>query len=398
MNSDRSAYPPAVVLGLGATAIAVGRILGRRGVSVYGADVDKGTPGRFSKHIRRPPFGYFADGERLVQGLVEFARGRGDRPVLLATSDAYIEFLGRHAGALRLHYSFQSFYQPELADPFLNKRSFYRLCLGRGIAIPRFMEFGGDDSPEDILHAIGLPLIVKPALIHRWKRRLRGQKVVLVESPEELRRLLREQADLFRASLIQEVVPGPEDNLYIYKGYFEERTGRCMAEFVGRKIRQCPPDFGSASFAVAVENEDVRRISRDFLESCGFRGLCGAEYKFDPRDSSYKMIEVNIRPQIWEDLTRVSGPEIVWAAYCDLTGLPVDLPHGQVNGASWSYLFRDLYSGVHFVRKGDLTIRKWLRSYRKWGTDAVLDRRDVWGSVGALWAQVRQIFGFMRSD
>lgn len=398
MLADKNTNPPAVVLGLGATAIAVGRILTRHGVTVFGTDPDKGTPGRFSKYIRRPPFGYFADGEGLMTGLIEFARKRDVRPVLIATSDAYIEFICRHAEVLQRYYAFQSSYRQDLADPFLNKRSFYRLCLRRGIAIPRFMEFGGDDSPEDIMNAIGLPLIVKPDLIHRWKRKLRGRKVVLIESPAELRRLIDEQRALFQASLIQEVIPGPEDNLFIYKGYFDEGTGRCIAEFVGQKIRQCPPDFGSASFALSVENEEVRRISRTFLESCGFRGLCGAECKFDPRDRSYKMIEVNIRPQIWEDLTRVAGLDIVWVAYCDLAGLPVEIPPFQSNGASWSYLFRDLYSGMHFVRKGDLTIKKWLCNYRNWGTDAVLDGKDMKGSIGAFWAQGRQIFGFLRSD
>ena len=387
-----------MVLGLGATAIAVGRILARHGVKVFGADSDKGTPGRFSKYILRPPFGYFAEGEELLTGLIEFAHARSDRPILMATSDVYIEFIGRHAEILQGYYAFQSSYKQELADQFLNKRSFYNLCLRRGIVMPRFMEFGGDDSPEDIMNAIGLPIIVKPDLIHRWKTKLRGRKVVLIENAAELRRRIVEQKALFRESLIQEVIPGPEDNLFIYKGYFEEGTGRCVAEFTGQKIRQCPPDFGSASFAVAVENEEVRRISRTFLESCGFRGLCGAEYKFDPRDHSYKMIEINIRPQIWEDLTRVAGLDIVWAAYCDLAGLPVELPPNQINGGSWSYLFRDLYSGMHFVRKGDLTVKKWLRSYKNWGSDAVLDRKDVKGSICAFWAQGRQIFGFLRSD
>jgi D-aspartate ligase len=396
-STSRFGLPPVVLLGLSATAVGAARILTARGVPVFGTDPDRGTPGRFSKHIRRPDFGYFDEPPTLIDDLIAFSRRFDAKPVLVAASDSHLELIGAAFDALEPHFRIPSCYRPAAAAPFLNKKSFYALCAKHGVALPRMMSLDGGESADDILDAVRLPLIIKPALIHHWKKKLRGRKVILVETRPSLARLLAEEGEFLRASLAQEVIPGPETNLVIYKGYFREADGRCAGEFTGRKIRQFPPGFGSASFAVSEDHEEVRRLSREFLLACGFRGLCGSEYKFDPRDRAYKMIEINIRPQLWEDLTRVAGRDLVWAAYCDLIGREFAYAGPQKNGAVWSYFQRDLFSAFFAMRRGDLSPGRFLSDYRHVDTDAVFDWTDVRGSIGAPWTLLRQIIAFQRA-
>ncbi len=387
--------PPAVVLGLGATGLAVGRILGARGVSVYGVDRDAWAVGRFSKHIHRSPFGYTADGQDLCDGLIRFARDLGERPVLFATADVYIDYIGQHFDPLRDHFRIQSSLAPVVAAEYLNKRKFYRLCESHGITLPRTKYLDGTESVEQILDGLRLPVIIKPDLIHVWKKRLHGRKVILIESTKMLGKVMSDYPGMLSAAMVQEVIPGPESYIYLFKGHFEESSGRCVADFVGQKIRQYPPNFGSGSFAISTNNEDVRRLSITFLESCGFRGLCGTEFKYDSRDNEYKMIEVNIRPQLWEDLTRVAKRDVLWFTYCDLAGLTYPQQKPQVKGASWAYFVRDIASGLHFIRRRELGLWEWLRSYKNLSTDAVLDSKDWFGSLAVPVSTVRQVMGYL---
>jgi len=150
-----------------------------------------------------------------------------------------------------------------------------------------------------------------------------------------------------------------------------------MSAFTGRKIRQYPPNFGSACLAESMPNEEVERISVEFLEAVKFHGLCGSEFKYDKRDRMYKMIEINIRPQLWEDLTRIAEKEIVWTSYCDMAGLTVSNDREQKHGVKWVYLTRDIFSALWQVRKNNMSIKKWINSYRGVKADAIIDFSDL---------------------
>jgi peptidoglycan/xylan/chitin deacetylase (PgdA/CDA1 family) len=80
--------------------------------------------------------------------------------------------------------------------------------------------------------------------------------------------------------------------------------------------------FGSASFAESEWSPEVARLSTELIGKLGFAGVCGTEYKPDPRDGRWKLIEVNPRPTLWFSLTRAAGCDVVFEAYRDLVGRP----------------------------------------------------------------------------
>lgn len=146
--------------------------------------------------------------------------------------------------------------------------------------------------------------------------------------------------------------------------------------FVGRKLRQYPPHFGSASLAESRWNEKVARASIDFLRATRFRGICGTEYKRDPRDGRYKMVEVNARLTLWMALTGASGIDLPLLAYQDLTDEQVEVCT-QSDGVRWSYFIRDLQSSAHYVKTRELTLRRWWNSVKQTDVDAVFAKDDL---------------------
>ena len=376
MSTKNQKLPPALVLDLSATGVAVARILAAHGVTVYGAEARVDSIGNYSKYIREPSFGYHIElNDDLLDRLIEFSRLCDTLPVLIPADDLYIEFIGNHYDVLSNYYLMQSSLSPDISPQYLNKKDFYHLCEEYGVPYPKTIFAEGSENIQEVLEKLRFPIILKPNLIHKWKKYLKGKKVMLVETKKELEDIFLNHKEILKDSMLQEVIPGAEDQLYLYKGYFS-KDGKVLSSFTGRKIRQYPPDFGSASLAESLPNKDVEKFSIDFLEAAKFHGLCGSEFKYDERDNEYKMIEINIRPQLWEDLTRIADKQLVWTAYCDLAGIEMPEDRPQRNGVKWVYSTRDLFSALHQVRSGNVSFKEWIISYRGTRADALIDFSD----------------------
>lgn len=391
MIEGRESLPPVVAIG---GALAVARVLTKYGVTVYGSDFGFSVD-RVSRLVRRPPWGYTALlDEGFLAALVRFAEQCPVRPVLIPTADAVMEFLTRNYKALSSRYHIAEVYAPGVGQKLLAKRDFYRLCERARVSYPR--THFGDGAPitlTELRNSLRFPIIVKPNLIHEWKQTLRGKKVVEVSSDTEFAEVMRRYPGLVEDSMLQEVIPGPEENIYLFKGCFD-RSGRLLDWFTGRKLRQYPPMYGSGSLAESAERPEVKDLSLQFFAAVPVHGLGGAEFKWDPRDSEFKMIEVNMRPQLWEDLTRASGKDLLWTHYCDLVGRPLPAPSVQRNGVRWVHLTRDIVSALWFLKKRKLSLRGWMSGYR-WGmVDALMQFRDPLTIPAALAYAVYQFIHY----
>ncbi|RLA95286.1 MAG: hypothetical protein DRG25_00585 [Deltaproteobacteria bacterium] len=385
---------PVLVLGLSATGLAVARILGSHGVTVYGADTSDFQVARFSKFMHKPDFGYKVETKSTFVGdLISFANRFKLKPVLIPVTDAFIEFVCENFYVLRDYYIMQESFSPEICPQFLNKLEFYKLCEENGIPYPKTYVLEGQEKVEDVTKVLKFPMIIKPNFIHKWRKYLKGKKVLLINDENDLAKVLNQEKELLQDSILQEVIPGPDRNIYIFKGYFD-RNSHPKACFIARKIRQFPPYFGSFSLAETVENEEVKRLSIEFLEKVKFKGLCGTEFKYDPREGTYKMIEINIRPQLWEGITQVSNCEVLWIAYCDLIGNKIEYDQKQINGIKFSYLSRDFLSAVIMLKDGKLSLKEWLTSYSKIKGDAIISFKDPFPTIGSVISSLWELYTY----
>jgi predicted ATP-grasp superfamily ATP-dependent carboligase len=367
--------PAALVLGLSPTGLTAARSLGRRGIPVFGADLSRWSLGRFSRYCRHVPEICEAsgDGDALLSALVDFAEERPHRPVLYVTNDDYIEMLAPRAERLEPHFRLTTDLAG-VAGRFLDKREFYDICREARVELPATFWPRDAADVKRIAGEISYPALVKPARGHRLRGAMGGDKVALADTPEALRRRYDTLAEVDPRLLVQEVIPGGEDRILV-AGCYLDRDSRPRALFVGRKLRQFPHDFGSASLAESCSDPEVGRLSEAFLRKVGFVGLCGTEYKLDPRDGKRKMIEVNPRLTLWMALTRAAGVDMALAAYRDAVDGQVPEMR-QRDGVRWTYLARDLQTSLRYLRTGRLGVGEWLRSYRGLEEEAVLAGDD----------------------
>ena len=369
-------FPAVLILSLSATGIAVARALASHNIKVYGTD-HQFAAGIFSKLINKPSFGYKVKlDEKFLENLIEFSERQNLKPVLFPSDDKFIEFVGNNYQILNNYFIMQKSLHPEINKLFLDKKEFYQLCEKFNVQYPKTMFLSGIESIDDIVDQTRFPLILKPHFIHKWKQQLHGQKVIFIKDIRSFKNIFATWRDNLKYMIIQEVIEGDESDIWIFKGYFDE-NGKILCHFTGRKLRQYPPIFGSASLAESASNDEIAEISIDFLTKLKFQGLCGTEFKFDRRDNEYKMIEINIRPQLWDDLMRISGKEIIWTAYCDMIDDKTQSISEQIYDVKWIYLTRDILSAIWHIKKGNLLLSECVKSYKNLCTDALLDTSDI---------------------
>ena len=369
--------PLAVICGASATGLGVGRDLGRRGVAVVFADFESFRPGFVSRYVSSDEPGIIAKSdEDLIEKLVSLGSRQSVKPVLFQTTDQMVLTIAQHREQLAQHFHIADSTRPGIADVVTDKKSFYELCVKHGVVSPRTAFPETLEQALTVKSEFDFPVIIKPIHGHLWRERLKGRKLLTAATPDEFEQIVRKFADDICELMIQELIPGPESNLWIGGLYLRQSNGEPGTIFTGRKLRQHPPGFGSASLADACQNADVVRLSVNFLQEIGYRGVCGTEFKFDERDSLYKMVEVNPRQTLWFALIDAAGIPLNYYAYCDLAGLPLPDTGSLRDGTKWILFEKDLITSIGYILKGKLGLFRWLGSYRNIRVHAVMSMSD----------------------
>ncbi len=324
LNRDRiasyarsGAHPPAVVCDAsfvnGLTAI---RSLGRMGVPVLAVDHRPSALGfrsRYAMALRSP------DPGRETPAYIGFLRDLGDaigRPTpIIPTHDPPVNAIGRYRHELGDRYLFP-FPGRETLERVQSKREQLERAVASGVDVP---ETAHPRSREEALadgDRIGYPLLVKPSNPDGFRRRFRRQ-AFRCQSPTELERAFAD-AEPFEP-MVQELIPGDDDELYTVGSYIAA-DGTVLGLFSGRKLRQSPPGVGTCRVGEAVWVQETVRAALCLLRAFEFHGVSQVEFKRDPRDDRYKLMEVNPRLWLWHGLAAALGVDFARIAYLDLLG------------------------------------------------------------------------------
>lgn len=349
---------PAVVLDLSANGIGIVRSLGRKGIPVFAFDTDpKYKNGRTRYADCGPcPHPIFNETE-MLQFLLELTRRFSGKAVLLAGSDDYVSFISKNRAVLSKHYHFL-LPDPSLVDAVLDKRLTYELALKHNIPCPKTLVVGKDSQPEDFVGQMSFPCILKPVDSADYRRRM-NKKAIVIEREDELKEKYLHYRQ-FGELMIQELIPGGEDQLYSVATLFDDDM-TLTALFTGQKLRQFPPYFGSGSLAISVRDDKIADAGVSFMRDLGFRGLGMAEYKLDRRDGQLKFLEINARTWYWHSLSQASGVDLPYLYYLTVTGQKPRPVTEQTTGTKWLYLVRDFLS-FQDEQNSDVSFLDWLKS------------------------------------
>jgi len=173
---------------------------------------------------------------------------------------------------------------------------------------------------------------------------------------------------------VQEVIPGGGSQQFSYCAFF--RDGRAVGKMTVRRRRQHPIQFGRAStYVETVDLPILEELSEKFLRKIGYYGLVEVEYKLDPRDSQYKLLDVNARTWGYHTLGANAGLDFSYMLFSDQLGWPV--PTSQVGaGLAWLRMMTDLPAACMALRAGDVDLKCYMRTLRTYTTEAVFSVDD----------------------
>ncbi len=137
--------------------------------------------------------------------------------------------------------------------------------------------------------------------------------------------------------MVQELVPGGDEELYSLGSYLRE-DGEPLGLFSGRKLEQVPPLVGTCRVGEAVWVQEVVDAGLRFLRALGYHGISQVEFKRDPRDGRFKLMEINPRLWQWHGLAAACGVDIPLIAYRDLTGESVAPASMNGSGKRWAII------------------------------------------------------------
>jgi D-aspartate ligase len=389
-TSDRATRPAldsrqkpigAVVVGGDYQGLGIVRSLGRRKVPVCVID-DEPSIARFSRYATHTIAVPSLRQERqTVDAVMAIGRRLGlEGWVLYPTRDETVAAFARHHSVLTEKFRVPTPHWDTIKWAW-DKRNTYRLAHELDIPTPRTWYPRSVEDLDEI--SIDPPYTIKPAIKEHFFYATKA-KAWRANNRLELQGLfLRAAAQVGPGEvMIQDLIPGDGRQQFAYCAFFKE--GRAIGSMVVRRRRQHPAEFGRAStFVETIDLPILEALSERFLRAIDYYGLVELEYKLDPRDGEYRLLDFNGRTWGYHSLGCSAGVDFPYLLFADQTGECVQPCRGKA-GMSWIRLITDIPTGVLEILKGRQDWLAYLRSLMGFHVESVFTGEDLLPGLAEL--------------
>ena len=362
-----------VVIGGGCQGLGIARSLGRHGIPVCLVD-DEISVARASRFVKDAVRVRDLRTDKTLLDALELAHAKLSLSgwVLYPTREENVASIAANRDVLGRDFRVPT---PGLAAirHAWDKREVYRLAERLHIPIPRTWYPWGEEDLAAI--KVDAPVVLKPAIKEHFFYTTHA-KAWRANTAAELLAAFRRATMIVPASevIVQEMIPGGGEQQYAYCAFFRE--GHAVASMTVLRRRQHPSDFGIAStYVETISLPELAEPSCRFLAAIDYYGLVELEYKRDPRDGAFKLLDVNARTWGYHSVGSRAGVDFPYLLFRDQIGAPLEEAHATP-GIRWIRLSTDIPNAVRDIWGGRLRPREYLRSLRGVHTEAVFSADD----------------------
>jgi D-aspartate ligase len=371
----------AVVIGGEHPGLGIARSLGRRGIPVCIID-HQHSVSQFSKYVTRVVrVKDLRDEHKTVESVMGVGLRYGLKGwVLFPTRDETVAAFSRHRDRLAEFFRVTTPCWDTVRWAW-DKKKTYDLAAQLGIPVPRTYNPRTEGELAELYSR--LPLAIKPAVKENFFYAT-GAKAWRAESPDQLINLFRKAIRHIRPEeiLIQEIIPGDGQRQYSYCAFF--RDGEAHSTLIARRMRQHPREFGrAATYVETVELPTIVELSERFLRAIDYYGLVEVEFKQDPRDGLFKLLDVNARTWGFHSIGGPAGVDFPYLLYADQVGKPVDRSDAKA-GVGWLRAIADLPTAALDLWDGEIDLRSYWRSLKHTRTESVFCLQDPLPSIAEV--------------
>lgn len=352
--------PPVVLLG----GINLVRTLGLAGIPAIVASSDPDEPAFSSRYCTGccliPPLD---SGETVANALVNvgdrLTAALGRRVPLMYGSDDALALLHAHRERLQRYFLFLVS-DRDVAAALTAKDAFGRLAQDRGLPVPRDLSWQAVGEAK-------YEVLVKPRVKLDWhasalcERLFNGDGKARVFSSGAEAAANPVVAHYHDQLVFQEFIPGDDTCLWSYHGFADD-NGNVLVSYVGRKIRTYPAGNGESAFIELAEDAGLEAVGRDIAAKLPLRGVFKMDFKRDPRDGRWLLLEINARFNLWNYLGAANGVNLMRAAYDYLVDGAAPAAQRARNAYRWLSLQLDFKAFRELHGRGELGIASWIHS------------------------------------
>lgn len=269
--------------------------------------------------------------------------------ILLGCTDDYANLIARHKTTLQQHSFLIPYGEEQCMDFLQSKANFYRLCEQRSIPYPKtyILSPGANRSIDTFLpQALGFsyPIIVKPSnSIRYWKFPFPGMnKVYQANDPAQAKAI----ADTIFASgydddlILQDFVVGNNSAMFVLTAY-SGADGKVRMMRLGHVLleEKTPKGKGNHTAILTENRPQLLAPFRALLEDLHYVGFSNFDIKYDARDDSFRVFEINLRQGRSNYYCTASGANIAKCLVEDLIEhKPLTVPNDTAPEIFWSYI------------------------------------------------------------
>jgi predicted ATP-grasp superfamily ATP-dependent carboligase len=370
VNSQSSSCP-ALVLGSDITALGTIRSLKRENIPVYYIPTkdDYVTYSRWAKKMdhtlpERP-------GAEALGALLSRLPFR--EAVLFPCSDNAL------TAASQIGEDLTNRFRPVVPSPgtltyLVDKYEFAKILDRTGLPHPQTAFLDGPGDLDALSEAWFQNAFLKPHHSQAFFKHY-GVKGFFIRSREEGYEKIREIMDNGFKVLLQQYIPGPPDGHYFIDG-FVDRQGRLFTAFARQRLRMYPPDFGNSTYMKSVPLEKAvgaLETLQILFPEIRFNGIFSAEFKKDPADGLFKILEINARPWWYVDFATRCGVNVCKLAYDEAVGRALSqVPPYEISAYAfprWDYFAirrqeKHIFAGLLLMLRSWLPAKKPVFSWR----------------------------------
>jgi len=252
-----------------------------------------------------------------------------------------------------------------------DKTAMGALCESLGIRAPRTEQPASLAEVEALAARVSWPVIVKPRSGGDTPFPP-GEKNAIVGNAGELTSLYRNLPALLGRTLCQEIVTGPDSDIYQVTALMRSGGRKPVVSCV-RKRRQYPRQRGTTSFGLTEWNPLLVEPALRVFGALEWRGIGSIEFKLGPGGTPY-FIELNPRLPWYNHLFAASGvnlPELMYRDLTDAGATGGEVPK-QRDGVAWGHLANDLAS--HRAARPRPGAGAWIR----WAVEHATAQSSAW--------------------
>jgi predicted ATP-grasp superfamily ATP-dependent carboligase len=314
-----------------------------RGIEVIVFDDDRSAPGFYMRGISGKRIA--PDAQEKPHQFIKFLFQLGrEYPsyVVLINDDVYSQLIAEHAEELKKSLSI-----------LISEASINAIASDKAETVAAALRYGAP-VPEtynitNILENVNIhfPLVIKP--------RFGSKGQYLIKSRQDLLEAIN-NIDKYRENYIaQEWIPGNVSNLCSFGTIFDENsqpkavfTARRLSVMRSKKINQ-----GITTYLVSERIPELIDSSIKFLKEINWQGIAELEYKYDERDSKFKLLEINPRIWSWTRLPASCGVDFAKIYYDLLCGNNVNPVFEFRIGVTYLRSVVDMYSSLYKFATGE---------------------------------------------